>query len=144
RVSLSFDTAPTGPRVPLSGGSSWRALKFSKVEGSPYLADCEEPPALAPERANPVQLASANKSLRLLAQYRGRACPRVLDAILGRPRLHLGERVTVFPGMLRLITEPHLLPRRSLFRARALRGNSGGRRGERTLQTIRALSTSAT
>ena len=72
-----------------------------------------------PEGADPAQLRQpafgppvvgrgCEQLLRFLAQYCARVCPEVLDPILGKPALHLGERVTVLFGMLILIAKPPL------------------------------------
>ena len=47
-----------------------------------------------------------------IAQDCARIGPQIFDAILGKPALDLGERVAVLFGMLILIAEPRLPPRR--------------------------------
>ena len=80
-----------------------------------------------PERADPGELrqpalktpvvCSAREQLflRLLTEHRARVRPYVIDAILGKPALHLGQRVTVLLGMLILVSQPRSAPRRVML-----------------------------
>ena len=53
----------------------------------------------------------------LVGEQRAWIGPQVLDAILGKPPLHLGERVAMLFGMLILIAQPRLAPRRLVSRS---------------------------
>src|SRR5438045_3329147 len=90
-------------------------------------SDREEQSALASERSHPAQLRqpaldqpvvrrAREEILRpalsgvegLVFQHRAWIGPQVLDALVGEPALHFGERVPVLFGMLILIAQPRL------------------------------------
>jgi hypothetical protein len=76
-----------------------------------------------PERANPAKLrqptlgspvvgGKLEKLLRILPDERAGVRSDVLDTVLGKPTLNFRERVTMLFGMLILVAEPRLAPRR--------------------------------
>ena len=80
--------------------------------GSP--TDRYEKATFMPERANPANLRQPTlgspvvgghfeKLLRILADERAGVRSDVLDAVLGKPALNLGERVSMLLGMLILV-----------------------------------------
>src|SRR5689334_3492652 len=102
------------------------AQRSDRRQASNTAADGEEQSAFVAERSDPAKLrqpafgppvvGGPGEEIRnlvdLVAKDRARIRSQVLDAVLGEPPLHLGQRVHVLLGMLVLITEPCLTPRR--------------------------------
>ena len=77
-----------------------------------------------PKRANPADLRQPTLGspdvvgqleklvLVILADECAGVCSNVLDAVLGKPALNLRERVAMLLGMLILVADPRLAPRR--------------------------------
>src|SRR5207344_880446 len=86
------------PDLAESPGAPQEDRVAARVLRSP--ADCEEQPALVPERAHPalgppVVRCTCEQIARLIAEHRARVRPQVLDPILGKPALHLRKGVAV-------------------------------------------------
>ena len=84
---------------------------------------CYEKPAFMPECPNPAKLrqptlgspvvgGKLEKLPRILPDERAGIRSDILDAVLGEPALNLRQRVTMLFGMLILVAEPCLAPRR--------------------------------
>src|SRR5947207_15576268 len=85
-------------------------------EEAAFLPECANPAKLRqPTLGSPVVGGKLEKLLRIFPDERARIRSDVLDAVLGKPALNLRERVTMLFGMLILIAEPRLAPRRLVF-----------------------------
>ena len=98
---------------PLKGGTAESA---NGDEQAAFVPECLHPPELGEPALQPPVVLRWSKQLGLFsliaAEKSAGIGPHVLDAVLGKPALHLGERMSMFLRMLVLIAPPRLAPSR--------------------------------